>query len=215
MHNRPDDDQTRLLTWRERLAAPLRPLMARLEPIHARLEAGARRIEAMIPTTKRSKSDLAIMGLGGALGLGCALFPWYVLYNQEQFGIREFQFSGGGEWTETQGDISTPHLRIGLPFATADLPRVELDGIATGTLGPAGDGANPDDIVEQPFPGDQVEYRLIHVENGRAMIADDAGIFVVQAGSQLPDGSRLRAIEERDGRWVIVTTLDRVVVLGQ
>lgn len=215
MHNQPDDDETTLLSWRERLTARLRPLMARLEPIHARLEAGARRIEAMIPTTRRSKGDLAIMGLGGALGLGCALFPWYVLYNQEQFGIREFQFSGGGEWTETQGDISTPHMRIGLPFATADLPRVELDGISTGTLGPAGDGANPDDVVDQPFPGDLVEYRLIHVENGRAMIADDTGIFVAQAGTQLPDGSRLRAIEQRDGKWVIVTTLDRVLVLGQ
>ncbi len=215
MHSQLDDDQMPPTTWRERLAAPLRPLVARFEQIHARLEAGARRIEAMIPTTRRSKSDLAIMGLGGTLGLGCALFPWYVLYNQEQFGVREFQFSGGGEWTETQGDISTPHMRIGLPFATADLPRLELDGISTGTLGPAGEGANPDEVMDQPFPGDLVEYRLIHVENGRAMIADDAGIFVAQAGSQLPDGSRLRAIEQREGQWVIVTTLDRVLVLGQ
>ena len=38
------------------------------------------------------------------------------------------------------------------------------------------------------------------------MIEDDAGLWVVQPGSMLPDSSRVAAIEQRDGKWVLVTT---------
>ncbi len=46
------------------------------------------------------------------------------------------------------------------------------------------------------------------------MIEDSDGLWVVQRGSQLPDASRVAAIEQRDGRWVLVTTHDKVVELS-
>ena len=45
------------------------------------------------------------------------------------------------------------------------------------------------------------------------MIEDDAGLWVVQAGSMLPDSSRVAGIEKRNGKWVLVTSTDRVVEL--
>ena len=47
------------------------------------------------------------------------------------------------------------------------------------------------------------------IANGRAMIEDDTGLFIVQRGSILPDTSRVAAIEERDGRPVLVTDAGR------
>jgi hypothetical protein len=43
------------------------------------------------------------------------------------------------------------------------------------------------------------------------MIADEAGLWVVQRGSVLPDSSRVMTIEQRGGNWVIVTSDDRVI----
>jgi hypothetical protein len=36
---------------------------------------------------------------------------------------------------------------------------------------------------------------------------------VVQAGSMLPDSSRVAGIEKRGGKWVLVTSTERVVEL--
>jgi hypothetical protein len=49
------------------------------------------------------------------------------------------------------------------------------------------------------------------VANGRAMIEDDSGLWVVQRGSKLPDNSTVALIELRDGDWVIVTSEDKVI----
>ena len=46
------------------------------------------------------------------------------------------------------------------------------------------------------------------------MIEDSDGLWVVQRGSQLPDASRVAAIEQRKGRWVLVTSNDTVVELA-
>ena len=43
------------------------------------------------------------------------------------------------------------------------------------------------------------------------MIEDSAGLWVVQPGSTLPDSSRVRSIEQRKGKWVLVTSTDRVL----
>jgi hypothetical protein len=191
---------------RARMKASAVALAPRLEPI-------ARRIRARFPGAKRERGDVAVMVLGTLLGLTCALFPWYIFYNQDQFGVREFQFSGGSQQSRDTGSIASAPARIGAPFKSTEMPRLDLDVISTGTLSPppATDGGS---IADQPFPADLVEYRLIHVANGRAMIADDTGLWVVQPGSRLPDASRLKSIEQRDGQWVIVTTSDRVIQLA-
>ncbi|MBA3448736.1 MAG: hypothetical protein H0T56_14250 [Pseudaminobacter sp.] len=162
---------------------------------------------------RSSRGDLVIAGFGIALGLGCALFPWYIFYNQDQFGIRAMKFGGNsGEQSDpvvlgSQGD------RIGAPIEADDIPSMELDLFATGTLASEkaeGEQGAPG-LVEQPFPGAAADFRVIHVANGRAMIEDDAGLWLVQRGSLLPDDSRVTAIEQRAGAWVLVTSANRVI----
>ena len=78
-----------------------------------------------------------------------------------------------------------------------------------------GDGVAAPGVDEQPFPPEINAFRLVHVANGRAMIADDSGLWVVQRGSRLPDNSRVAGIEQRDGKWVLVTSADKVIELSE
>jgi hypothetical protein len=70
-------------------------------------------------------------------------------------------------------------------------------------------------LSEQPFPPPAVEFRLVQVANGRAMFQDDTGLFVVQPGSILPDGARVAAIRERNGRPVVVTDAGLVLEIPE
>ncbi|RWD95075.1 MAG: hypothetical protein EOS61_33005, partial [Mesorhizobium sp.] len=67
---------------------------------------------------------------------------------------------------------------------------------------------------EQPFPAAS-EFKMVHIANGRAMIEDDTGLWIVQRGSVLPDTSRVASIEQRGGKWVIVTDADKVIELSR
>ena len=163
------------------------------------------------PRKKRDTSDITIAGLGLALGITCALFPWYIFFNQEKFGIREFTFNGRGSATSRAASYQ-PDL-LGKPFANSDLPQLNVDFFPTATLASSSIPMRAIPQSEQPHPEDRIVYRLMHVANGRAMIEDEDGLWVVQRGSYLPDGSRVAAIERRKGEWVLVTTLDRVLRL--
>lgn len=160
-------------------------------------------------------SDLTIAALGITLGLICALFPWYIFFNQEQFGVRAMKFQGGGAPVTGPIAVGPQPERVGAPMDVDEVPVMDLDLFATGTPKQADDEeeqeAAPPGVEEQPFPADIPQFRLVHVANGRAMIADDAGLWVVQRGSILPDSSRVITIEQRDGKWVIVTSDDRVI----
>ncbi len=157
------------------------------------------------------RGDFVVAGLGVALGLICALFPWYIFFNQEQFGVRAMRLGGqGANSGRVVADSLPPPARI------RDLPELpgELDLFSTGNIAdePARDPPGAD---EQPFPGAAAEYRLVHVANGRAMIEDDAGLWIVQSGSRLPDSSRVAAIEQRAGKWVLVTSREQVIELSE
>lgn len=162
------------------------------------------------PGKRRDGSDIVIAGLGVTLGLVCALFPWYIFFNQEKFGVRAMRFDGNGTAAAPATLAYQPQL-IGQPMSTGDMPLLDLDFLPTGTSPDPADAARRVPVAEQPFPADLIAYDLVHVVNGRAMIADEAGLWVVQPGSQLPDASHVRSIEKRDGGWVLVTTTDRVV----
>jgi len=164
--------------------------------------------------SRTRSSDLVIAALGIALGLTCALFPWYIFFNQEQFGIRAMKFSGSGTQVSGPLTLSPQAERVGAPMSVEEVPVLQLDLFATGTLPKKGDdGTDPEalSVTEQPFPVEEAVYRLVHVANGRAMIEDDTGVWVVQPGSMLPDNTRVAAIEQRGGSWVLVTTGDRVI----
>lgn len=158
----------------------------------------------------RLREDLLLGLFGVALGLGCALFPWYVFFNQEKFGIRAVQFEGGGDNARSSGVVATPQIAR-IPNFPEVKEEPELDQLATGTTPPGEDDTETAKLLEQPFPPQDVPFRLVHVVNGRAMIQDDTGLWIVQRGSVLPDMSRVAAIEERQGAWVLVTSTNQVV----
>lgn len=157
------------------------------------------------------RSDFVVAGLGVTLGLICALFPWYIFFNQEQFGIRAMRLGGQGANSGRAIAENAP-----LPARLRELPELpgDLDMFSTGNIAD-GPLLDPPGVDEQPFPGAAAEFRLVHVANGRAMIEDDAGLWIVQSGSRLPDSSRVAAIEQRAGKWVLVTSKEKVIELSE
>jgi len=170
----------------------------------------------LTPQSRDRRGDLVIAGLGLALGLGCALFPWYIFFNQEKFGIRALKFEGQRERETGAIYLGSQPDRVGASMTAEDIPPMKLDLFATGTL-PENDGASEGvpGLSEQPFPSEIVPFRLVHVANGRAMIEDDTGLWVVQRGSRLPDNSRVAGIEQREGKWVLVTSAAKVIELSK
>lgn len=160
------------------------------------------------------RSDLVVAALGAVLGLTCALFPWYIFFNQEQFGVQAISFGGRGHNAGRIMVDPKPGEDMS-DVARQDMSR-NLDLFSTGTV-PARP-ETPDQapgLDQQPFPAAAVEFRLVHVANGRAMIEDDAGLWIVQQGSTLPDSTRVKSIEKRKGRWVLVTSADRVIEISK
>ncbi|SIP99118.1 hypothetical protein SAMN05880561_101638 [Rhizobium sp. RU33A] len=175
--------------------APLRPVLAKRR----------------IPTIDRV---LAFTGI--ALACSAALFPWYVFFNEEKFGIRV------ADWTSTRDLPEGPGREV---FSVSPLALVDrddenddegeveaVDQIVTATVPTLG-REQPEALdvpSTQPFPG-KSGFRLLHVANGRALIEDKSGMFLVRVGSILPDNSRVATLEQRDGKWVIVTSTGEVV----
>ncbi len=172
---------------------------------------------AQPPAAKRDRrSDLTVAALGVTLGLICALFPWYIFFNPDEFGVRAMKFGGNGGETGPIMLGSQPQ-RVGAP-SSQEIPPMKLDLLATGTAqreeGDKDEHGTPG-LTEQPFPPPLVAFKLVHIANGRAMIEDDSGLFIVQRGDILPDSSRVASIEEREGRWVLVTDVGLVLELPE
>jgi hypothetical protein len=163
----------------------------------------------------KKTSDLTIAALGITLALICALFPWYIFLNQESFGVRPMKFEGGGKPTSGLAAYGPQSQRVGAPMDLPEIPIDDLDLFATGTIPDSAtrerERSEEKRVDEQPYPAEVPEFRLVHVANGRAMVADDAGLWIVQPGSQLPDSSVVASIEKRKGKWVLVTSGDRVI----
>lgn len=169
---------------------------------------------AQFPKTKKKddrRSDFVFAALGITLGLICALFPWYIFFNQDQFGVQAIKFGGSGTNAGRSAGGSQME-NAGAPLTAKDVPP-DVDLFATGTLQDT--TVNPPGVDEQPFPADVGKFRVVHVANGRAMIEDDAGLWIVQRGSKLPDSSLVTSIEQRGGKWVLVTSTDQVIELSK
>ncbi|KPF42060.1 hypothetical protein [Rhizobium sp. AAP43] len=157
-----------------------------------------------VPTIDR------LLGLTGvAMAFAAAMFPWYVFFNSEKFGIRP------AEWASTRDLPEGPGRNVFSvsPLALVDKddsgtpPEAPVDQIITATVPTLGreQAVGPEKELSQPFPG-QKGFRLLHVANGRALIEDTDGMYLVRVGSILPDESRVATLEQRDGKWVIVTS---------
>jgi len=163
------------------------------------------------------RSDLTVAALGVTLGLICALFPWYIFFNPEEFGVRAMKFGGSGGGTEPIVLGAQPE-RVGAPVAVQEIPPMKLDVLATGTAAKEPEEADEEGtpgLTEQPFPAPVASFWIVQIANGRAMIEDDTGLFVVQPGSMLPDNSLVATIEGRDGRAVLVTDMGAILEISE
>jgi hypothetical protein len=158
------------------------------------------------------RGDLTVAALGVTLGLTCALFPWYIFLNPEKFatggsaGIALVPGLGGGPKL-----LSPPGSDDGVAALGGGVPIEQLDLFATGSTAERSGDAQAPSAAEQPFPQEPPRFRVVHIENGRAMIADDSGFFVVGRGDRLPDNSRVARIEKRGGKMVVITSTDAVL----
>ncbi|KAA0699503.1 flagellar protein [Neorhizobium sp. P12A] len=156
---------------------------------------------------KSALSDKLLKGTGLVLAALSAFFPWYVFFNPDKFGIHATQ----DDRTRILPDWPARNVFSVSPLAMVNkndtTPQTTLpDQINTATITDIGKddpkGQPPED---QPFPG-KSSFHLLHVANGRALIQDGSGMYLVRVGSILPDNSRLATIEQRNGKWVIVTS---------
>ncbi|MBE1706551.1 MULTISPECIES: hypothetical protein [Mesorhizobium] len=210
-----------------RTAVPVMPMVPRVEAAEMTQTSRESLIDGLFPVTewpqppkaqfpKLSKkadrrSDFVIAALGVTLGLICALFPWYIFFNQEQFGVQAIKFGGTGTNSgRAGGGVATSRSP---PLTAKDLPNTSIDLLATGTVQDDATPAQPPG--DQPFPADAAKFRMVHVANGRAMIEDDTGLWIVQRGSVLPDSSTVSSIEQRNGKWVMLTSTNQVIQLSR
>lgn len=176
--------------------------------------------------TKREKrrillTDRVLAATGLMLAAAAAFFPWYVFFNSDKFGLNVANM-------DRTRDL--PHTGPREVFSVSPLAMINrnknedhsaappsVDPLVTATV-PQPD--RPQEVnnglqgAQQPFPG-RTGFRLLHVVNGRAMIEDGSGMYMVRVGSILPDNSRLARIEQQNGQWVIVTSGGAVVSTGQ
>ncbi len=172
-------------------------------------------------TSEERRGDIMLAALGITIGLTAAIFPWYVFFNQDQFGVRAMRFEreregsgAGGAGSRMPGDLPFPTELVERAIGRGAIPLLELDRLATGNVPDEDRPTGSVPLADQPFPGvekPQAKFSIVHIENGRVMVADDGGVWLARTGSTLPDASRIASIERRDGEWVVVTDSRQVL----
>lgn len=161
---------------------------------------------------KRSIRDFDRMLTGGLIVVAAtaAALPWYVFFNPEKFGISGAGWEALKNMPQKDGGgvmAIVPHVDEGLTSdGRKDAATPDIDALTTATVQTTGEGQNTNtDGKSQPFPGG-TRFKLLHVSNGRALIEDKSGMFLVQIGSVLPDESRLLSMSNVEGKWQIITS---------
>lgn len=167
--------------------------------------------EDVLPKPVFFTPDRILAWTGIGLAAAAAFFPWYVFFNEDKFGMKV----AGGDRTR-----DLPHTGPREVFSVS--PMAMTNRNKEDTPPPAEPARHADDgnrqrgrqgkqnnlaagIEDQPFPG-QTSFRLLHVSNGRALIEDGSGMYMVRVGSTLPDNALLTKIEQRNGEWLIETS---------
>ncbi|WP_117190962.1 flagellar protein [Rhizobium terrae] len=157
--------------------------------------------------------DRVLVATGIALAAASAFFPWYVFFNEDKFGIRTETLGRTRDLPPGNGRQVVSVSPLAMTDSTKDdrpIPTDPMDALTTATTSSIGETRNGGAFrEEQPFPG-KSGFRLLHVANGRALIEDGSGMYMVRVGSILPDNSKLATLEQRDGKWVIVTSTGEV-----
>lgn len=157
--------------------------------------------------------DRALAAAGIVMAAAAAFFPWYVFFNEDKFGIKVAAIDHTRDLPHTgpRNVFSVSPMAMVNKNRNPSPQMLPGDQLTTATVSKIGK-EKPGEIPaeEQPFPG-STGFRLLHVANGRAMIEDTSGMYMVQIGSILPDQSRLASLEQRNGKWVIVTSTGAVI----
>lgn len=174
--------------------------------------------EEIKPSRSRRKAsssgDRMLIAAGITLAAASALFPWYVFFNEDKFGIRVETMDHTRDLPDTPArnvfSVSPLAMVDNTPSDKPREPLEPIDELTTATVASTDKGSDSDgNAILQPLPGKNT-FRLMHVANGRALIEDSKGMYMVRVGSILPDNSRLATIEQRGGRWVIITSTGEV-----
>ncbi len=165
--------------------------------------------DEIVSQRKRSERtpliDKALGVTGVALAAAATFFPWYAFLHQDKFSMPTLWQGNTRDvpGREGPGGSASPTAMVERDAATQSA----IDQLTTATV-PSSEGAKKtgvQDDLEQPFPSSNA-FKLMHVANGRALIEDSSGMYIVRIGSALPDNSRLATLEQRDGRWVMITS---------
>jgi hypothetical protein len=164
--------------------------------------------------TRYSTSDKVTVGAGVLLAAGAAFFPWYVFLNPGKFSVPALWQGRTRDLPETAPREVMSVSPMAMIDNDKDPPLESVDPVATATTPGLGKesklGAPLETGLDQPLPVSD-GFRLMHVANGRALIEDARGMYIVRVGSILPDNSRLATLEQRGGAWVIVTSNGDVI----
>ncbi|MBB4064112.1 hypothetical protein GGR23_001289 [Gellertiella hungarica] len=165
------------------------------------------------PRRKSVWVDRVLIATGITMAAAAAFFPWYVFFNEDKFGIRVAAIDRSRDLPHTgpRNVFSVSPMAMVNRNKNPNPQPLPMDQLTTASVSSLGKDKNtrPVPMEEQPFPG-PTGFRLLHVANGRAMIEDRSGMYMVRVGSILPDQSRLAALEQRNGQWVIVTSKGNV-----
>lgn len=166
--------------------------------------------EPVPPLAVRKKrfwtADRIIGWSGAVIALMAAFFPWYVFVNDDKFGLDALR-------AMVSSDPAVPSRRSTLDNSNGIPGRKTVslipneDDIVTGTV-PAVETPSAEseqELPAQPFPAAPRNFRLLKVIKDQAMIEDATGIYVVRKGDVLPDRTKVADLEQRDGKWVLVT----------
>jgi hypothetical protein len=168
------------------------------------------------PKAKKAKrtffADGGLKITGLVLAGVSAFFPWYVFLNPEKFGIHTVEGDRTRDLSNwpARNVFSVSPMAITSSKESENKLQLDPDHLTTATTSPEGpaDLKGPD-AESQPFPG-KSNFKLLHVSNGRALIEDATGMYVVRVGSVLPDNSRLASLEQRNGKWVMITSAGEI-----
>jgi hypothetical protein len=169
--------------------------------------------EKRVSRRSMSKVDRALAITGFLMALAAASFPWYVFFNEDKFKVEVAEGPRTRDLPETpprqvlsvsplamtdNDNIAPPSSKLpdADPLQTASVPKVAPPDNSAG--------------LNQPFPV-RSSFQLLHVANGQALIEDLHGVYMVRVGSVLPDNSRLASLEQREGRWVLITSNGDVI----
>jgi hypothetical protein len=158
--------------------------------------------------------DAVLVGTGVGLAVASATFPWYVFLNPQAFGVAALNFDGQPLPADISGPFYTPSVQwSAVPIAMDDPAELPLDHSATGTARVDDQKASSVRRKVAIAAKGPLNFELVYVANGLAMIRDAAGLWIVRRGSVLPDNTVVMAIEQHSGGWTLRTSDNRVLEL--